>query len=158
MKNKKFLLLVCAIIVIIIIVFILVKNANYKTNSFKIADGMVKVDLKSGTEYDIDLENASVFTNYDDFSEYFNSSEITSNDFNNNNYAIITLIYDTCKYTNVVPTKYTIFGNTINIKAYHDGCSSCAPLYSYYAVKVSKQKTALKVNIKWIARDKNSCN
>ena len=71
-----------------------------------------------------------------------------------NNYAIIVLTYDNCSFINVVPTKYTIDGKTLNVIAYHDGYSTCEPLYAYYAVKVDKAITELALNVKWIARDK----
>lgn len=95
-----------------------------------------------------------VFDNYKDFSMYFNSKNIKEDYFNSNNYAILVLTYDNCSYTNIVPTKYNINGKTLNVTAYHDGYSTCEPLYAYYAVKVDKKITELNLNVKWIVREK----
>ena len=72
---------------------LIIKNVNYKNNanSYKIADGMIKVNLKSDKQYIIDLEHSKVFTNYDDFSLYFDNSDITKESFDNSNYSIFTI-------------------------------------------------------------------
>ena len=157
-KNVLLSLICCIIMVIGILSVIVIKNKN-RENSYQVADGMIKVDLKSNAlDFDMDLENAKVYTNYNDFSSNFNSSTITLSDFDNNNYAVIALPYDECRYTNVIPTKYRFVGNSIKVIAYHDDCSSCPPMYSYYAIKVAKKVVNLKINIKWIARNGENCN
>ena len=157
MKNKKKLLVFFGIFVIVV-GLISIYILDNKSNSYKMANGLVKVELKPDLRYDIDLEHPKVFNSYADFSLYFDSKNINEADFNNSNYAVIILSYDECSYTNVVPTKYVIKGKNINVTAYHDGCSTCKPLYAYYAVKVNKNITELNQNTKSIARNKNKCN
>ena len=158
MKNRKNLILFLAIIVIVAIGLTITYLLNSKSSSYKIADGITKIELKSDVQYDIDLEHLHVFDNYEDFSIYFNSESIKKDYFDSNNYAILILNYDECSYTNVVPTKYTVVGNKLNVTAYHDGFSTCEPLYAYYAVKVNKDITELNLNINWIARNKDERN
>ena len=156
MKRKHIILIfICLIIGVIIAVF--VSNLINKTDTFKIANGISKVELKDGVQYDIDLEHATVFTNYDSFSAYFTSENISKEDFDKNNYAIITFSYDECMNTNIIPTKYTISGSNIKVTVYHDGCSSCAPLSVYYAVKVDKDITQLNITSNLIARNDKNC-
>ena len=156
MKIKKYTYLFIAITLVFIIlgsIYVI----NNKSNSNKIAKGLIKVELKPNIQYDNDIEHPKVIESYSEFLSYFTSSSIRAEEFDKNNYAIIILNYDNCSYTNVVPTKYNIFGNTINVTAYHDGCSSCKPLYAYYAVKINKNIKKINQNIKWIARNKNEC-
>lgn len=158
MKIKKSLILFLGIIVIVAIGLTIIYLLNNKSDSYQMANGIIKIELKSDVQYDIDLEHLHVFDNYEDFSMYFNSESIKKYYFDSNNYAILILPYDDCSYTNIVPTKYNIVGKTLYVTAYHDGYSSCKPLYAYYAVKVNKNITKLNLNINWIARNKNESN
>lgn len=156
MKDRK-LLYLGIVILVVILIELLMSFMNNKLDDQKVADGLTEVKLKAGIVYDSDLEHIKVFGSYKTFSLYFNSETINEQAFNNNNYAIIVLTYDECKYTNVVPAKFKIYGNNINVTAYHDGCSSCQPLYAYYAVRVDKKKTEMYQRINWIARNKSEC-
>ena len=157
MKNKKRVIIFLVIFVIVIVAVVAYILIN-KQGSYKVAKGLVKLDLKSEAQYDIDLEHLQVFNNYADFSLYFDNKNKSEADFDNNNYAVIILTYDDCSFTNVVPTKYKIHNETIDITAYHDGCSSCPPLYAYYAVKVDKNISSLTQYINWIVRNEEECN
>lgn len=143
---------------IVVIASMIVNLLNSKSYSYQIADGIFKIELKSGVQYNIDFEHLRVFDNYTNFSLYFNSENINEYHFNVNNYAILVLTYDACSYTNVVPIKYTIDGKILNVTAYQDGYSTCEPLYAYYAVKDDKDLIELDLDVRWIARDKNWFN
>lgn len=93
-------------------------------------------------------EDNYVFTDYNDFKSMFNGSLLTESDFKNNNYALITIPYDSCSEEDVTPTNYTINGNNIDVLVKYKGrCGFCAPEYMYYLLKVDKNMTNPNVNI-----------
>ena len=157
MKNKNIIYIGILLLLLVALVFVFfMVNKKEEVSDNGIADGMYKVEYKFG-EDSVDVSLPSVFTNYDDFSGYFKSSEINKDSFKENNYAVITLTYDECKYTNVVPSEYTVNENILDVVAYHDGCSACKPKYAYYVAKIEKSLKNVDVHVNWIARDVSDC-
>lgn len=106
----------------------------------------------------IDEENY-VFTNYEDYKSKFDSSDLTLNDFEKNNYVLVSMRYDACSESDVTPIDYKINGSKIDvIIEYKARCGVCAPEYMYYLLKVDKAITSADVNIEYNAINNIRCD
>lgn len=152
MKKHIYILIAIIIVIIGCILFFVIKNSQKITlnNDF--------VYMEGNFSPNIDEENY-VFTNYNDYYNIFNSNKLTKNDFENNNYVLISMTYDPCSDTDVTPTDYTMNGNNINITVkYKSHCDGCAPGYLYYLLKVDKSITTANVNINYKSINNPHCD
>lgn len=153
MKKRIFISLGIVVIIIIgvLIIFIRKNNQTITPNNNFIYMGIFRESI-------IDEENY-VFTNYNDYHNKFNSNELTENDFNNHNYVLVSIRYDSCSESDITPTDYTIKGNNIDVMVkYKASCGVCATEYMYYLLKVDKSITSANVNITYEAINTIDCD
>lgn len=118
---------------------------------------MIKLNHKE--EYEEELTYSRVFTNYEAYLYYFDESVLKEEDFINYNYVVLTLAYDDCGESNLVPTEHVINKDTVDVTVYYDGdCGVCAPIYDYYALKIDKSIDDIDIRVNSIARNKVYCD
>jgi len=151
--KKNTLIIIAGIvanIIILGIVFYITNNKKIKAN-----DDFIYMDYYN----DIKKSSNYVFTNYYDYYNVFNSNKLTKEDFKNNNYALITINYDSCSESNITPTDYTIKDNKINVTVkYKRSCGVCAPRYIYYLLKIDKNITYADINVDYKAINNPHCD
>ena len=104
------------------------------------------------------MEDDYIVTNYQEYEVLFNDKELKEEDFIDSNYLIVKLNYNPCHQEEVLPTDYKINGDKVNITVkYRAKCGLCAPDVIYYLLRVDKDITKLKSNIKYEAINKITC-
>ena len=156
MKKKNYIIIITILAVAILIsgvIIIVLLNNNKKTSTSN--------DFVSMGRYEDDIidEDDYVFTSYEDYKDKFNSDKLTSEDFKNNNYVLITIPYDSCADSNIKPVDYTIEGDDIDVLVeYEESCGVCAPEYMYFLLKVDKKLTSVDVDIDYKAINDPDCD
>lgn len=154
---KKHLKIIIPILLIIIVGIVVLVIINDKENKIEINKDFVYISSYNN-KIPIDNDNY-VITNYNDYKNIFNSNELTEKDFENNNYAIVEIIYDPCSKDNITPVEYKIEDEEININVkYTASCGGCALSYKYYLLPISKNIIKTKVNINDEAINKVKCD
>lgn len=151
MVKKRFITMLIVGVIIISIVIIYIYQENYRIN---------KDFVRMGFLYEsIDEERGYVFTNYKDYYNKFRSNKLKEKDFDNNNYVLVSIQYDSCGESNIRPTDYTIKNDRINITVkFEVSCGSCVGDYMNYLLKVDKNITTANVNIKYKAINHPHCD
>ena len=104
-------------------------------------------------------ENSKVFTNFKDFKKEFSSDILTEDDFENNNYVLVSIPDDSCTNSFLAPTDYLMNGNNILVTVkYRATCGVCATNYRAYLLKVSKDVTVATVDFEFKAINNIKCN
>ena len=151
--NKYIYILISLIIAIIIGILIF-----FGGNSSSVISNDDFIYIGLFDESVVDDENY-VFKDYNDFYNKFKSDKLTKNDFQNNNYALVTVVYNSCSESEITPTSYIINGNDINVlMKYKASCGVCAPEYMYYLLRVDKNIISANVDIKYEAINKPDCD
>lgn len=153
MKNKIIYISIGAIVVIGIIVSIFIfmpKKVDEPTpnqnNSYS------KENIIYLGDYDemLKIDENYVLENYEDYNKLFNKNELNESDFNNNNYVVVSIAYDSCADEKIDVKDYNINGNNLDINVdYKARCGVCAPQYMYYLIKVDKSITSINTNINY---------
>ncbi len=153
MKKKLFVILgIAAIVAIGVLVFFIKSNKQTITST----DNFIYLGLF--TKKIVEDDNY-VFTNFNDYYDRFNSNVLTKNDFENNNYVLISMRYDSCSESDITPTSFSIKGNNIDVLVkYKASCGLCAAEHMYYLLKVDKSITSANVNINYKAINNPHCN
>ena len=148
-KYKKEIIIAVVVLVGIILLFFAHKVLRTRVRSPKIA--LISKEEK--------LSGNKVYTNYNDFSQDFDFRNIKERDFNNNNYVVVKVEYDSCADHNIVPTDYKIEGNKLIFTFYYDQkCGVCAAKYLYYAIKIDKSIEHLDIELDPHARSQEICD
>ena len=145
--KKKILIIGGAIlfVVILIVAALLGKGEPKKDKNTSKKDDFVYMGVYEREV--IDRYN-DVFTNYNDYNKAFNSDKLTKKDFENNNYVVVSIMYDSCSEYDITPTNYKVNGNDIEVEVKYKGkCGGCAPEYMYYLLKVDKSVTNVNVMV-----------
>lgn len=159
MKKRTIQILIGFLIVIGIVLFILlIKEEQPILDPIKPTinkEDFYKIE-KSDWE---DAELKDWYTNYEDFKEDIKSVEISKKDFQNYNFAVIALDYDSCSQYNVTPTKYEVHKNNIAVTVeYNEGCGVCPPTEDYYLLKVDKKEEAKNIIFIYKAISHEKCD
>ena len=145
--KRRYLIIGGAILFVVILIIAAIlgrKEPDKKTTQSKVEDFVYMGEYNN---QDIDRYN-NVFTNYDDYNKVFDSNKLKKEDFKDNNYVLIPIVYDSCSEYDIKPTGYKINGNDIEVKVKYKGkCGGCAPQYMYYLLKVDKSVTTADVMI-----------
>ena len=164
--SNKHLYLICISVIVVIIVGTIVFNNVIKPNnpddpivtSYSLHKDFIKVDRDYETRSMNRIEKNYVFTNYQEYSEYFDDHKLGVNDFADNNYVLIYLDYDGCSERDILPTDYKIDGNNLEVTVkYRSTCGVCAPDQEYYLLKVDKSITQMNVKINSIVVSRETC-
>ena len=157
---KKNIVIICAIVIFVLagtIIFTVIKKGDFLNRNKDVnKDNFVYEGI-----FDEELieEDSYTFTSYEDYKSDFSNGKLTSNDFKNNNYVLLKIMYDSCSESNIEPADYKIDGNTIKVVfAYDASCGLCASQYMYYLLKVDKSITDPSVKIDFKARNKTDCD
>ena len=159
-KNKVRDIVIISLIILVFVVVVVVNHNSRK--SVKVVD-----DIKFNPNFvyiedldeDLDIDDNYVFTNYTDYFEVFNSNVLTEKDFENYNYALIRISYDTCTDRNITPTDYNIEDENINVTfKYYGSCGVCVPGYKYYLLKIDKSMTKVKIDTDYIMVNEIACD
>ena len=155
MKNIYIFLGVIFLIIVTTLIIIFIpkeNNNNDNNNNINIKENYNKENIIYIGDFHerlTDQENY-VLTNYSDYKKIFNDDNLTEESFNNNNYILITAMYDSCSERNINISNYTIYkNNNMDVEiSYEASCGVCAPQYKYYLIKTDKNITNININIK----------
>jgi len=99
-----------------------------------------------------------MFTDYETFSLYFKSSEITKNDFKNNNFYVFSFEYDSCSESDFELNSIKQNGKKVELEfTYESSCGLCAPDTLVYAYKVDKDVKNIDLSVVYKARNNPKC-
>lgn len=133
---------------IIALVVCLDKNPGQVVKPKKLDKNFISLGIKD--EY-VDLKDNYIFQTYEDLMEYFPDATIDEEAFDDNNYLLVRMIYDSCAESDINPVDYSIDGNIVKISVqYKKSCGGpCAPEYLYYLLKVDKNQKVDDVEFKY---------
>ncbi len=163
-KNIKIILIISIVLLLVlalVIVLIWPKNDEKpiiidNKDTYVVDSELAKISKLSSVE---DFYTYKLFTDYETYKDYFGVDSLSFESFIDNNYVVISLVYDNCGESEAIPTNHIINGNTIVITEYYNArCGLCAPLYDYYLLKIDKSLTDVDVKIDSIARNEVECN
>ena len=78
-----------------------------------------------------------VYSDYDEYSKYFQSDELYEEDFEYNDYFIFEVPYNQCSELNVTPESWSIEDDILYISiSYKKNCRYCSNVYAYYALRI----------------------
>ena len=161
MKKKNIIYIVIGVIILLLIAILLIilnqNNTNpeppkkiIKDNSFYKAGNLTNEEL---------IEDNMIFTNYEEYHKIFEEGELTEDSFLNNNYVLISILFDSCSESSLTPTKHTIKNNKIDVTFSYEGhCGVCAPEKVFYLLEVDKILEEAKVNISYEMVNKPECD
>ena len=153
MSKKNIGIIIISIIVILGIGFFNLYRTGVMRQEKAI--NIKKVVLKDNSK--IIERESKVYTNANDFKRSFNVTE--GLDFQNYNYVLIPIQYDSCSEHNIEIADYQIKGDKIKVYVeYEASCGYCAALWEYYVIKVDKEMTKADVDIDYRATNNPHCN
>ena len=108
----------------------------------------------------VDLKENYIFRTYEDLIEYFPNATISEKVFDDYNYLLIDMTYDSCAEDNIVPVDYTIDEDDLTVKVqYERSCGGpCAPEYIYYLLKIEKNQNINNVDFDYEATNNVECH
>lgn len=150
---KKKLVLVFIILLVIGLLGFFIIRMNSKKENLKMNKDIHLVRLK-------EEKNEQVFfTNYKNFNKIIDDKKITKESFQNNNYYLFSISYDSCNESEIVPTSYKIKNKIIEITVqYEASCGVCAKENLFYVLKVDKALKEKEIVLKYQAKNKINCN
>lgn len=156
MKNK---LIGAAIIISVAIITILVVFLLDKNNEIVTPKKLNKDFTYIGTDYDEHSE-ITIFKTYEDLAKKFPSNKINQNSFDEYNYLLISIKYDSCGEINIKPVDYTIKNGVVNIVVqYENTCGGPCPLSYYnYVLKIKKDTTITNIDYEYQNVSKKKCH
>ena len=100
-----------------------------------------------------------LLTSIEEHNKIFTVSELTKESFQENNYLLFGVPYDSCSEENLEPTSYSLTKNTLIINIdYTSKCGVCAPQYIYYFLKLAKNITFDNIDLKYHSKNDPKCN
>lgn len=157
MKKNRYKILIGIILLICLIAIvsvILIMSLNKKEEFESHAIYLGRYDY---SEKKIENENY-VITSYEDYSKLFSSDELKSDDFKNNNYAIVEISYDSCSEENVKIDDYNINNNVLKVNvSYTAKCGVCAPEYLYYLIPIDKNINNITIDLDYKSTNIPNC-
>ena len=157
-KNSNLLMLVVSIIIIIIVILLIIfrKKEEVIVVNNDIKEKLIDLGIVDYVEFE---DENYIFKDYEDFNNYFNSDKLTEEDFVNNNYVLIKVMYDSCSEEDIIPYNYNFVGKNIDITfKYTAKCGVCAPLNMYYLFKLDKNVEEVNVNVNYEAVNNPHCD
>ena len=149
-KGIYFFIGIVTVIIVSVLIYFYMNNRNVitSTEDFVYMEGNFSNNFKD-----------NVFINYNDYYDAFHSDSLKESDFKENNYVALALNYDSCAERDVKPTGYIINGNDITVDVeYTASCGVCAPITTYYLLKVNKDITSANVKFNYKAVNKPDCD
>ena len=165
MKKNNIIVIITIIVVLVVLlalVFIFLKPTD-AVDSITPVEPVIKnedfIYIESEDKYSNEELKDIVFTSLEEYHSRFNNDLLTEKDFENNNYLLLSVFYDECSEKNITPTSYTINGTDVNVVfKYESSCGICAPSYLYYLLKLDKNITSVKTNIKYESINDPHCD
>lgn len=172
MKKKRLYIFTFLILIIIVVgVAIFVNIRKKKEEDKPIIQNVAFVGIGVSDKQIVEDDNY-IFKSYDDFlnkfNEYdkenisirdFNTSVLTPDDFEKNNYALVKIGFNSCAQSEVRPVGYKIDDNNIHVDVlYRASCGVCAPLKAYYLLPIDKSLESINIDIEEKAVNKISCD
>ena len=152
-KHKNIIIVLISIVLIIILSITAVLVLKPRSVSLH------KDFVYSGTSFESNLSSGYVFKDYTDYKKEFPDGTIKEGDFENNNYVLISITYDSCAEDNITPTDYKIKDNIIYVTVkYNKSCGVCPPEIINFLLKVDKDINNTKVKIDYQALNTPKCN
>ena len=115
--------------------------------------------IYAGRDYEDAIPENYVLTSYSDYIERFDFGNLTSDDFSNNNYAVLKIRYDSCSEYDIKPVSYIVNGNNIDVSIeYKSRCGTCALEYLYYLIKIDKSIEEVNIDYEYIVVGGTKCS
>lgn len=155
MKKK---LIGAAIIFSVAIITILAVFLLDKNNGTITPKRLNKDFTYIGTDYDEHSE-IKIFKTYEELAKKFPSNKINENSFDDYDYLLISIKYDSCGEINIKPVGYTIKNGVVNVVVqYEDTCGGPCPLSYYnYVLKIKKNTTITDIDYEYQNVSKKKC-
>lgn len=157
MKKKIYIFIIILLLVCTIVVAVITHPKKVKSTN---EDSTNIVPFYMGI-YDKRLidQNNYILTNFDEYKKYFDSKDITEEDFENNNYIVVPITYDSCSESDIKISGSEIIDNQIDVLvSYTAKCGLCASQYIYYLLKVDKDVKDVNINLKYEATNDPECD
>lgn len=156
MKKKIIIPIILILIVISLLIISLVNNFSTKIDKKNYLTDYIKVEGKDERVY---LEENYIFTSLNELETIFNQNDLTEDDFNNSNYALLQIRYDPCSEKNIKLLGYTLKGNVLTAHIEYDQvCGVCAPEELDYLVKIPKKQTSIEIKYENKVNKKEHCD
>ena len=156
-KKEKILFAIVSVALVVVVVLIVYKRSNHQNSQPLKKDANI-IQLKKIKDTG-EFPDGFVLTSYDQFQLFFESDEISEEDFKNNHYVLLNIQKDSCAEEDITPTNFSVKKNkyivTIKFKA---KCGVCAPEWLYYVIKVDKSVMDAEVEYKYQAINKPNCD
>lgn len=154
-NNNLIVMAICVVALLIIIgIIILIVNNNKDTEHYKY--------IYLGNDEGIELDNSKgyIIKSYEEFTNYYTSDAVKESDFDDYNYAFVSMMYDTCSEENIKIEKYEIKNDKLVITvSYTANCGVCAPGSMYFLIPVDKDiEDTLEVEYKYKPRNNPNCD
>ena len=156
MKKKIIIPIILILIVISLLIISLVNSFSTKIDKKNYLTDYIKVEGKDERVY---LEENYIFTSLNELETIFNQNNLTEDDFNNNNYALLQIRYNPCSEKNISLLGYTLKGNILTAYIEYDQiCGGCAPAELNYLVKIPKEQTSIEIKYDNKVNKKEHCD
>ncbi len=154
-KNKNLVFIITGVVLILAITIVLLILLNNKKGEEKVVTDAIFL----GDYSDEIKTDKKVLTSYNEYLNVFEEGKVEEKAFDNNNYAVVEIAYDSCTDKDIKINSYEVDNNVLKVTAsYTANCGVCAPYYMYYLLPVDKTVTDLSVEINYVARNKPDCD
>ena len=161
-SGSKWWIIALIIFIVLGFMFFIIGTALFAVGIFVFVDKTLNDYVIKIGSYDSNMSGYTdrVFTDYNSYSYYFDSTTLTKEDFEKNNYYIFKIQYDPCSEedfrVNTYRGDFSRQEYEIGI-SYKAKCGGCAPEYLFYALKLDKDVTNPKVKVDYNARNTPNC-
>jgi hypothetical protein len=140
--------LVLVVLIIFLVIFLLIRGSKPKDKYANIITD------------DNDLAvNGEIFKSYEEFNTRFGSKELSEDEFEENNFAVLIVSYDSCSQKKLELEKYEKVGD--QLRAYftlEKDCNDCAAKFRYYFLPVAKDVTEeLNISVDYQTKNNPKC-
>ena len=154
-NNSLTLIAICVIALLLIIgIIILITNNNKETEKYRY------IYLGNDEGIEVDTSKAYIIKSYEEFKNYYVNDLVKEEDFDDYNYALVSIMYDSCSEENIKIEKYEIIDDVLTISiSYTASCGVCAPGSMHYLIPVDKDyDDTMKVEYKYKPRNNPNCD
>ena len=150
-KNIEIIIILTISVFLIAILIFGHKSKETKTHDF--------ISVQPNENIKISSEKNYVFTSKDELEKYFEIRNVEELDFQENNYILIPIRYDSCSEEEIQPTNYQRKGSILEITVeYQASCGVCASSYLYYLLKIEKEEKINSIQYQYKAKNNPHCD
>ncbi len=162
-RNQKIILLIIPVLLLLLLVIIcnvIKKEDEAPKETIILNEAFTEIGVYGFQEGKYTEKDHPVFTSYETFKKEFPTvNALKETDFQNHNYVLVPISFNSCSQSQVTPTDYTIDGENIHVLIkYNERCGLCAQEYVYYLLEVEKSMTVATVTTEKQVISKKKCD